>query len=227
MAGAGIAAGKAVGGGHRHARAAPAGFRAFGIGDPGHGARRLLGGGGALDQPLGRRLLGVDHVELGPGPHDLPGLGQAAIGIFRHRLGHRDGALDQRRDRAAGAVVGRDDRLALADQDAQAEIVALRALEFLDLAQPLGVRQRDAFEQHGVGVVGAGAARLGDELAEKVEGGILRHDGSSGRSAPLHGYMGCPRRRLQREDAARRAGLVEQMRAPVDDRHASSPCRPR
>src|ERR1700720_3667576 len=46
---------------------------------------------------------------------------------------------------------------------AQADIIAFRALELLGVAEALGVAQRHALEQHGICVIGAGAARLGDE----------------------------------------------------------------
>ena len=66
-----------------------------------------------------------------------------------------------------GTVVGGDDGLALADDDAQAEIEALGAFELFDLAQTLAVRQRDAVDQHGVGLIGAGALGAADEVAQE------------------------------------------------------------
>src|SRR6185312_7100166 len=68
------------------------------------------------------------------------------------------------------------DGLAQADQDAQSQIVAFGALELFRIAEALGVAQRHALEQHGVGRVGAGAARLGDEVSEEsVSVNRLRH----------------------------------------------------
>jgi hypothetical protein len=67
------------------------------------------------------------------------------------------------------AVVRRDHRLTLAEEDAQPEIVALRPLELLGLAEALGMRDRRAFEQHGVGGVGAGPPGAGDQVTENVE----------------------------------------------------------
>ena len=67
----GIGAGKAVRGGKRDARAAPAGLGPLGIGDALDRQRRLLGGARALDQHLGGWLLGVEHVERRPLVRDL------------------------------------------------------------------------------------------------------------------------------------------------------------
>src|SRR5271167_2694603 len=85
----------------------------------------FLGGARPLDQYLGVGLLRVEHVERGPAAGDLVGLGEAAIGILRHRLGHRHGALDEFAERLRRTVARRHDRLLPADENPQAEVLAL------------------------------------------------------------------------------------------------------
>ncbi len=62
----------------------------------------------------------------------------------------------------------------LADQDAQADVVALGALQFLDRAVAHLDRQRHRAHGNGVGLARAGAARGGDEAVGKIgEGGLI------------------------------------------------------
>ena len=61
------------------------------------------------------------------------------------------------RDAVAADIVGRDHRLALADQHAQADIVAFGALGFLDAAVAHLDALRDAAHRDRVGGIGAGA----------------------------------------------------------------------
>ncbi len=169
MAAVAIGAGEAIRGRERDDGTAPARLGAFGVGDAADRERRFLGRLGARDQRLGGRLLGIASVEIGEFPRDLAWLGNAAIGILRHDTRHRDGALDQRAQRLRRAIVRRDDRLALAEEDAQAEIVTLGALELLGLAETLGMGDGGAFDEHRIGGVGAGAASARDDIGEKVE----------------------------------------------------------
>ena len=75
-------------------------------------------------------------------------------------------------------IVGRDRRLLVADQDAQADIVAFGALRFLDRAVAHVDRQRDRAHGDRVGLVGAGAPRRGDQaLGEIGEGGLIEQRG--------------------------------------------------
>ena len=113
---------------------------------------------------------GIGEVEIGPAPRQLLLRGKAAIGILGHGMRHRDCAFDEFVDPRRIALVRRHGCLSLADEDTQAEIVALGALELLDPAEALRVRQRRALEQDGVGGIGAGAARAADQVAEKGEG---------------------------------------------------------
>ena len=60
------------------------------------------------------------------------------------------------------------DRLLVADDDAQAEIVAFGALQFLDRAVAHLDRQRDRANGQRVGLIGAGAAGGADESFGKI-----------------------------------------------------------
>jgi len=60
------------------------------------------------------------------------------------------------------------DRLPLAEEDAEAEIEALRPFQLLDLAEPAGDMQRGIADQDGVGGFGAGAAGGGDEVLQGI-----------------------------------------------------------
>ena len=108
---------------------------------------------------------------LGPVMGDVGRVGEAAERVFRHRPRHRQGALDQFGQHLRRAVARRHDRLLLADQHAQPEILAFRAFELLDLAEPAGMRQRDALEQHRVGRIGAGLLGAGDQVLQQVDVG--------------------------------------------------------
>jgi len=100
---------------------------------------------------------------------DLGGVGDAAMRVLGHGAGHRDRALDERGECLGRTVGRRRDGLLPADEHPEAEIVALRTFELLGLAQTLRVGQRDAFEQHGVGGISAGAARPPDQILQEVE----------------------------------------------------------
>jgi len=94
-----------------------------------------------------------------------PGSARPQNGSFRDGAGHRHGARDEFVEGRRGAVARRDDRLLLADQHAQAEVLALRALELLGLAEPSRMRQRGAGDRDRVRGVRPGLLRLGDEIA--------------------------------------------------------------
>jgi len=83
-------------------------------------------------------------------------------------------ALGQSRNAVAAHVVGRNHRLALADQHAQADIVALGALALLDasVAQLDGLR--DAAHRHGIGRIGARASgSLDQPLGKRAQGRLI------------------------------------------------------
>jgi hypothetical protein len=70
----------------------------------------------------------------------------------------------------AGLVVG------LSPEDAQAEVMALRPLQLLDLPQTPGDRERFPNGKHGVGAVGPRLSGAGDQVGQKVAG--VGHGGS-------------------------------------------------
>ena len=76
--------------------------------------------------------------------------------VLRDRPGDRERALDQPGETRRREIAGGDDRLASADEHAQAEIGAFGALDVLELAEPPGRRLAAALDQHGIGGIGAG-----------------------------------------------------------------------
>ena len=135
-----IAAGKAAAGARardqRDAGTAPAGAGAARIGDARDRERRFFRFGGESRQLLGggRRGLIFD-IEIGPVPRQHGRIGEAAIRVFGRGAGHRHRAFDHRRQRGFREVGGRDVRLPLADEDAQADIAALGTFDWLKLAE--------------------------------------------------------------------------------------------
>ena len=89
--------------------------------------------------------------------------------VLRRDARHRDRALGERIRAVAAHVVGRDHGLPLADQHAQADVVALGALALLDRAVAHLDRLRDRAHRDRIGRVRAGAARGRDEAFGKVE----------------------------------------------------------
>jgi hypothetical protein len=167
MAGAGIFPGEAVAGGHGDGVAAPAGGGAFRVADAGNGQRRILGRRGAGDQRLGIRLLGIRQVEI---DRDQPvrRIGEAGMGVLRHHPRHGDGALGERREALRRGIGGGDDRLPLAEEDAEAEVEALGPLQLLDRAEPAGDMEGGVADEDGVGGVRPGAAGGGDEVLQGI-----------------------------------------------------------
>ena len=82
------------------------------------------------------------------------------IRIFRGDARHGDRALGERRHPVTPDVVGGDDRLPPTDQDAQADIVAFRALRLFDRAVAHVDAERDRAQRNGVSGVGAGRGAL-------------------------------------------------------------------
>ncbi len=172
-----VAAGKPVGRRDGDVGRRPRRLRPFGIGDAEHPARRGFAVARALGERLGGRLLGIGHIQLRDvAREDFRRVGETAMGIVRHRLGHGDRALDQFRQRRRARVGRRGDRLFLAEEDPEADVPALRTFDFLDLAQPLRVAQRDRFEIHRIRRVGAGLQSLPDKIVQHFERIVLlRH----------------------------------------------------
>src|SRR6266446_5764911 len=100
-----------------------------------------------------RRLGKVEKLERSEG-QDL-GL-RVLVGKRQAMVSSSDRSPAMLAEHGGRAVARRHHRLPLPDQHAQPEILALRALQLLDLAEAAGVRQRDAVEQHGVGGIRAG-----------------------------------------------------------------------
>ena len=87
-------------------------------------------------------LGGIERFQFRPGTSQQFRLGRAAIGIFRDSAGHGDGALRQLIQHGGRQVAGGDDRLALADEDTQADILRFRPLELLPLAEAQAEAER-------------------------------------------------------------------------------------
>ena len=195
---------------------------ALGFRNTGHGQGCGLGLGGHGLELGGAALAGVVEVEVGKGAAGEAVLrGQTGIRVFRGEPGHGHGAFDQTGPGSFGQVRGRDGRHAPADEDAQAEIAALLALDLLERAVADADGQGGALGRDGFGGVGAGPEGGGDQVGEEVGGG-------GGRGTVRHGLIwpdeacaataliGFRRRRGPPACRRRRTG-----------RRMSGPCRPR
>ena len=112
-------------------------------------------------------------VDIGVVLDQLRRIGEAAVGVFGHGLGHGHGALHQLLDRVGLHVAGGNAGLLLADDDAQAQVLLLGTLQLLHLAQPLGVGKADGVGDQGVGLVGAGRLCLGNHILQQRESVFL------------------------------------------------------
>ena len=161
---------------HQH-QAADAGGRrgAAGLGDAGDRQRRRFGLVRALLQNLDRRHVRVEQIERRKVARQQRRVGEAGEAILGRGARHGHRALGERIEAVALDVVGGYDRLLLADQDAQADVVALGALGFLDGAVAHLDREGDAAHRDGVGCVGARALRGGDQAFGEIgEGGLIK-----------------------------------------------------
>jgi hypothetical protein len=86
----------------------------------------------------------------------------------RRGLGDRHRLQGQTVERGAVELAGRDDRLPPADEHPQPEVVALGALDLLELAEPARHRKRAALHQHRVGGIGASLPGPLQEVAQQV-----------------------------------------------------------
>ena len=99
----------------------------------------------------------------------------------RSRSGHRHGALGELCNAVAADVVGRDHRLPPSDQHAQSDVVAFRALGFLDAPVTHFDALRNATHRHRVGGVGARApCRLDQPLRQRAECGLVEQASGCG-----------------------------------------------
>ena len=108
-------------------------------------------------------------------------IGEADILVVGRDPRHRHRALRKLRHAVAADVVGRDHRLAAADQHAQADIVAFRAFGFLDASVAHFDALRYAAHRDRIGRVGAGAlGGLHQALRQRRERGLVEQVGMSG-----------------------------------------------
>ena len=105
----------------------------------------------------GRRNVAVEQIEIGQIARQQRRIGETDIFVVGRDARHRHRALGELCDAVAADVVGRDHRLALADQHAQSDVVAFRALGFLDASVAHLDALRDAAHRNRIGGVRAGA----------------------------------------------------------------------
>ena len=97
------------------------------------------------------------------------------LSVSYTHLRHRNRPLGQSIEAVAFKIIGRNDRLLVANDNAQAKVVSLGALRFLDGAVAHINRKR--YRAHGerVGLIGAGAARGGHEAFGEIgEVGLVK-----------------------------------------------------
>ena len=130
---------------------------------------------------LDRRHIRIEQIEIRKLAREQCRIGEPGKLIFRRHARHGDSAFGKRIEAVALDVVGRDRGLLMADQHAQADVVALGALRFLDGAVAHVDGERDRAHGDGIGLVGAGAACGGNESFSKFgEGGLIEERGHFG-----------------------------------------------
>ena len=171
-----------AGGGHQHHAAdSGRGRCAAGFGDALDRERGRFGLAGAAFEFRRRRDLGIEQIEIGKIARQQCRIGEADIFVVGRDARHRDRALGEPRDAVAADVVGRDHRLALAHQHAQSDIVAFRALGFLDASVAHLDALRNAAHRHRVGGVRAGAPRRLDQPLRQRSSGRIDRTGRKSR----------------------------------------------
>ena len=126
----------------------------------------------------------VEQIEIGEIVRQQRRIGETDIFVVGRHARHRHRALGELRDAVAGDVVGRDHGLALPDQHAQSDIVAFRALGFLDAAVAHLDALRDAAHRDRVGGIGAGAlGGLDQALRQRRKRRLIEQVGGRGGSA--------------------------------------------
>ena len=150
----------------------------------GHALDREAGGfgfAGAAFEFRGRGDLRIEQIEIGEIARQQRRIGEADIFVVGRDARHRDRALGELGDAVAADVVGRDHRLALPDQHAQSDIVAFRALGFLDASVAHLDALRNAAHRDRVGGVGAGAlGGLDQALRQRAQRGLIEQVGGGG-----------------------------------------------
>ena len=129
-----------------------------------------------------RRRIRIEQIELGELMRQQRRIGEANIGIVGRHTRHRHRALGKSRNTVATHIIGGHHRLTFADEDAQADIVALGSLRRLDLAVAHLDALRDAAHRHRIGCIRPGAARRFDETLRQIrQCGLVEKIGCSGR----------------------------------------------
>ena len=156
--------------GHQH-HAADAGrcARAARFGDALHAERRAFGRTRILFERRDTRQLGIDQIKIGKRVREQRVIREAGEPILRRDTRHRDRALGERIRAVPPGVVGRDHGLALADQHAQAHVVALGALAFFNRAVAYLDRHRDRAHRHRIGGIRTCPARRMNKAFGKVD----------------------------------------------------------
>jgi hypothetical protein len=117
---------------------------------------------------LDRRQDRVEEIKLGNVTRQQVAGRQSRIGVFGCGARHGDGTLRKRIDRVVAAVVRRDHGLPASDQDAQAEVVALRPLALLYGAAAHLDGESDRAHRHGIGGIRTRPARRLHEANDKL-----------------------------------------------------------
>lgn len=129
----------------------------------------------------GRRHRRIEQIEIGKVACQQRRIGKADIFIVGRDARHRHRALRKPRDVVAADIVGGNHRLPLADEYAQADIVAFRTLRLLDLAVAHFDALRHAAHRDRVRRIGAGApGRIDETLGQFTECGLIEQVGVGG-----------------------------------------------
>ena len=119
------------------------------------------------------RQHGIKQVEIGKRLGKLGGVRESREFVGWRDFRHGHSALRQHVN-ISGDVIGRHDRLLLADEYTQADVVALRAIGFLNraVAHFNGLRHTAGGDR--IGRIGAGTAGGGNKLfGEGGQGGLI------------------------------------------------------
>lgn len=147
---------------------------AAGFGDALHRKRRSLGFERAALELGGRGHIGIEQIEIREVAREQRWVREADIFVVGRDARHRDRAFGKLGHGIAADVVGRNYRPALADQHAQADVVTLGALGFLDASIAHLDALRDAAHRDRVGRIRAGALRrLHQPLRQIRQSGLV------------------------------------------------------
>ncbi len=143
--------------------------------------RGRFGFAGAAFKLRCRWHLGVEQIEIGEIARQQRRVGKADIFVVRRDTRHCDGALRELCDAIATDVVGGDHRLAPSHQYAQSDIIALRALGFLDASITDLYPLRNVAHRDRVGGVRAREfGGLNETLRQRAERGLVEQVGGGG-----------------------------------------------